>query len=67
MRGTAQGGGLWLRYERRPPWQLLPLGADLFTVPDEPTRRVRFSREGKGKIRALELLCPDGAGQHFLR
>ncbi|MBX7248669.1 MAG: S41 family peptidase [Caulobacteraceae bacterium] len=57
-----------LRYlrERRPAWSLYPIGADIFAIRGDPTRRVRFVRED-GRIVALEVLAPDGPGGLYRR
>lgn len=45
---------------RRPHWILYAIADDLFAVRGEPGRRVRFIRDAKGKVTALEVLTPDG-------
>lgn len=62
-----QDGRLSLQRERRPAWVLVPLGADLFTVADDPTHRVRFERGPAGVVTALEQLYADGFSARFLR
>lgn len=51
--------GLHYVRDRRPHWVLYAIGDDLFGVRGDPTRRIRFLREG-GKVSALEILTPEG-------
>lgn len=51
---------LRLRHGRRPPALLRPLAPDLFHVIGEPTRRVRFERDAKDQVMALEILTAGG-------
>ncbi|ANB17329.1 S41 family peptidase [Dokdonella koreensis] len=61
LRVRAEAGGLLLERGRRPPQLLLPLEGDLFSVADDPTRRVAFQHDAAGAIVALETLSSDGA------
>jgi len=40
----------------RPPGLVCPLGNETVFIPAEPHRRFRFSRDGEGKVTALETL-----------
>jgi len=62
-----QDGQLSLLRERRSPWVLVPLGGDLFTVADDPTRRVRFERDPAGAVTALEQIFANGLSARFSR
>ena len=53
-------GRLRLRRGERPPLALTALDDDLFTVRDDPSRRVHFQRNEQGQVIALELLRSDG-------
>lgn len=53
---AAAEGGLRITRGRRPPVELVPLGDDLFSVADDPGRRVRFERDADGRIVAFESL-----------
>lgn len=54
-------GSLHYKLGERPPWILRALSADLFTVEDEPTRRVRFNRDAQGRITGLNVLWSEGS------
>ncbi|WP_407354149.1 S41 family peptidase [Luteimonas sp. R10] len=60
-------GRLFLRNGRRPPQDLMPLGDDLFAVADDPSLRVRFERDARGRVAALETLGSDGRASRFRR
>jgi len=62
-----QDGRLFLRSGRRPPLPLLPIENDLFASVDDPSLRVRFERNAKGQVVALDTLSPDGASSRFRR
>jgi hypothetical protein len=64
---SVQDGHLSLQREHRPAWVLTPLGGDLFTVVDDPTRRVRFERDPAGTVTAMEQLYAAGFSARFLR
>ena len=64
---SVQDGRLSLQREHRPAWVLTPLGGDLFTVADDPTRRVRFERGPAGAVIAMEQLYAAGFSTRFLR
>ncbi len=64
---SVQDGRLNLQREHRPAWVLTPLGGDLFTVADDPTRRVRFERDPAGAIIAMEQIYAAGFSARFLR
>ncbi|TDK21057.1 hypothetical protein E2F46_15265 [Luteimonas aestuarii] len=57
---------LQLRQGRRPPLRLRPLSDTVFFVDGEPTRRVRFERDGD-TVRALELLWANGQVARHVR
>lgn len=63
----ADSGRLVLQRGRRPALHLLPLGEDRFSVADEPTRRIRFERDGNGKVVALENSVADGPSMRHRR
>ncbi|WP_428153139.1 S41 family peptidase [Brevundimonas sp.] len=52
---------LLYRQGQRPPWTLRALSVDLFTVEGEPTQRVRFNRDGQGRISGLNVLWSEGS------
>lgn len=54
-------GRLRVRRGERPPLLLLPISDDLFAVVGNPAQRVRFQRDGRGRVTALELLRSNGA------
>jgi hypothetical protein len=54
-------GSLRYKLGERPPWILRALSADLFTVEDEPTRRVRFNRDAQGRVTGLNVLWSEGS------
>ncbi len=60
-------GALLLRQGRRPALQLRALGADLFHVATDPTRRVRFERNAAGEPVALEMLWATGEMARHVR
>jgi hypothetical protein len=66
VRVEAAGQSLQLRQGRRPPLHLRPLSGTLFFVEGQPTRRVRFDRDGEA-VRALELLWADGQVARHVR
>lgn len=57
---SVSGAGLSYRQGARPPLMLQPLETDLFTVVDEPTQRVRFKRDGSGRVSGLNRLWSEG-------
>lgn len=59
------GGALELRRARRPPWTLLPLARDRYTVLGEPARRVTFVRGADDAVVALEISFVDGPVVRF--
>ncbi|VXC03964.1 S41 family peptidase [Brevundimonas sp. G8] len=52
---------LLYRQGQRPPWTLRALSTDMFTVEGEPTQRVRFNRDGQGRISGLNVLWSEGS------
>lgn len=60
-------GRLRLRRGARPPMPLTALDDDLFTVSGNPAQRVRFQRDGRGQVVALELLRSTGSVVRHLR
>lgn len=58
--------GLHYVRDRRPHWVLYPMGADLFGVQGDPSRRVRFVREA-GRVVAMEVITPEGPGGLYRR
>jgi hypothetical protein len=64
---VAADGNLELRRDRRPPWTLLRVRADIFFVRDEPYRRVIFQRDGKGRVKHLQLVRAGGPSTWFSR
>lgn len=66
VRVETAGIALQLRQGRRPPLRLRPLTDTTFFIEGEPTRRVRFEREG-GQVRALELLWAGGQVARHVR
>lgn len=63
----AADGRLVLRRGERPAMNLRALKADLFTVVDDPARRVQFERDAAGHVVALESLNADGDRLHLKR
>jgi len=59
--------GLTWRNERRPAWRLRPLSPDLFFDIDEPYRRIRFLRDGEGRVTGLEVLDSQTGSSRLLR
>jgi len=57
---SVSDGRLSYRQGARPPFMLQALGDDLFTVIHEPTQRVRFKRDGSGRVRGLNRLWSEG-------
>lgn len=51
---------LVLTQGRRPARTLLPLGDDIFAVQENPSLRVVFQRDAKGRVEALELHFSEG-------
>lgn len=66
MTVTEAGGEISIQDRRRPPWRLAPLGEDLFGDRADPTRRIRFLRDG-GSIVALEVIDPYGSATRHSR
>lgn len=65
---TINGEGLLqLQRGQRPPQVLLALGGDIFSVRGEPDRRMKFERDGKGAVVALNYLTTDGGPGPRLR
>ncbi|WP_284222227.1 S41 family peptidase, partial [Brevundimonas denitrificans] len=52
---------------RRPPVVLAALGADLFTVVGDPSRRVRFTRDETGRVTTMDSLGLGGPGPRARR
>ncbi|MGO1001957.1 S41 family peptidase [Lysobacter sp. CA196] len=67
MRIEAEAGRLYLRNGKRPQQSLAALERDLFYVVDDPSVRVRFERDGDGRVAALETLRPDGSSNRYRR
>lgn len=60
------GDALEWRRDRRPAQRLVPLAErDLFTVAEDPSRRLAFTRGPDGKIEAVELRAADGPTTRF--
>lgn len=57
---SVSGAGLSYRQGVRPPLMLQALEMDLFTVVHEPTQRVRFKRDGSGRVSWLNRLWSEG-------
>jgi len=66
VRIDANGDTLELRQARRPPLRLRPLGGDLFFVEGDPSRRVRFERDGATAV-AVDMLFADGQQSRYQR
>lgn len=64
---TVSADGAVLSYQRgkRPPWRLVALGGDVFTVKGQPSRRLTFERSSDGKVVALGIETTDGPGQRL--
>jgi hypothetical protein len=60
-------GLLQMQRGRRPAQVLLALGGDLYSVRGEPDRRLRFTRDDKGRPNAIEYLTEDGSPGPRLR
>ena len=67
IRLSTRDGQLLLQRDRRPPCTLLPLGNDLFTVADEPGRRIAFERDASGRATALEIRYANGQSMRYRR
>lgn len=63
----AAEGVLLYRAGRRPAWRLQALSADLFFDQDAPYRRIRFERNGEGRVISLETLDGQTGGVRRLR
>ena len=57
---TAADAALNYQDGRRPARMMKPIGPDLFSDIENPTRRIRFVRDAAGQVIALELLDPYG-------
>jgi hypothetical protein len=57
---AAGSNQLLLKRGRRPPWTLIRINGDTFSVKDEPFRRVEFERGPDGEVRRLQLLTASG-------
>jgi retinol-binding protein 3 len=55
-----ENGALWYQRGRGRKLQLLPVGQDRFLVGDLDNFRIRFERDGNGKVIRLVGLYPDG-------
>lgn len=67
MRIEEDAGRLYLSNGKRPQQSLAALRRDLFYVVDDPSLRVRFERDGDGRVAALETLRPDGSSNRYRR
>jgi len=67
VRVSVEEGGLRYARGRRPPWDLYPVAEDTFAIRGDPSRRVRFLRDGQGRVVALEVLSPEGRGGLYRR
>lgn len=67
MRIEEVAGRLYLRNGKRPQQPLAALERDLFYLVDDPSVRVRFERNGDGRVAALETLRPDGSANRYRR
>ena len=67
MRIEEDAGRLYLRNGKRPQQPLAALERDLFYLIDDPSVRVRFERNGDGRVAALETLRPDGSANRYRR
>jgi hypothetical protein len=63
----ADKGSLFVQRGHRPRTQLLFLGADVFSVVGEPSRRFVFQRDTKGVAVAIEAVSPEGTSMRFRR
>lgn len=62
-----EDGRLVLRRDRRPAWQLAPLGNGVFTAMGDPTRRVVFEFDASGMATALEIRFADSGATRYRR
>jgi hypothetical protein len=60
LKVTVEGGALWFQPGSQPKERLLPVGHDLFLVSDHDDFRIRFDRDGKGKVVRIVGLFPGG-------
>ena len=67
QRVSVEGDRLHVVRGRRPPVVLAPLGEDLFTVVGDPGRRVRFSRDGAGRVTTMDSIGFGGPGPRARR
>ncbi|WP_334160650.1 S41 family peptidase [Phenylobacterium sp.] len=67
-RVAVEDGRLVVRTGRRPPLLLVPLAGDLFFVDGAATPlRMRFERDGAGRVTGLLLLTPEGRTSRWAR
>lgn len=57
---SVSGAELSYRQGARPPLMLRALEGDVFTVINEPTQRIRFRRDGSGRVSELNRLWSEG-------
>lgn len=63
---VGRDGAQWfLRNGKRPAQPLAALQRDLFYLAADPSVRVRFERDGVGRVAALEVLRSDGSSSRF--
>jgi len=67
QRVSVEGDRLHVVRGRRPPVVLAPLGEDLFTVVGDPGWRVRFSRDGAGRVTTMDSIGFGGPGPRARR
>lgn len=67
VRIAVADGRLQFLRGRRPPWTLVAVEPDVFRDAADPSRRIRFIRDGKGGVTALETVFPDGPGGLYRR
>jgi hypothetical protein len=64
---SVEGDRLHVVRGRRPPVVLARLGDDLFTVVDDPNRRVQFGRDEAGLVTSMDTLGVGGPGPRARR